>query len=407
VSASGKYICAFRGRRDYYQVPIALAEAGMLEELVTDAYSGKILRSFSGIFPGQLREKLRSRYEPTLPESRVKCIWESTAIEHLRHRLGCAPSVTFAKVDRRFALAVAARARKSRSDLLLYSHYAFEPFTARYHHTPRKVLFQFHPHLDSERRILLEDSTKYPFMRHSFEEEAGEGVSDDLKQRSKDGWKHADLILCASAFTKRSLLEAGAEAGRCKIIPYGIDIPDAFGASTTSNRFDVLFVGTGCQRKGLHHLLLAWQRAVLPKDSRLILVCRFIDSVLAAMAQSTQNVHLIRGVGGDQLKQLFKSSSLFAMPSLVEGFGQVYLEALAYGCPVLGTPNTGLPDLCDGHDPIWQVEPGKLDELVSTLESLSRELPGDSSVRRRAQACAARWPWRRFRVGIRSGLQFV
>jgi glycosyltransferase involved in cell wall biosynthesis len=268
-------------------------------------------------------------------------------------------------------------------------------------------LFQFHPHLDSERRILLEDSTKYPFMRHSFEEEAGEGVRDDLKQRSQDGWKHADLILCASAFTKRSLLEAGADASRCKIIPYGIDLPDDLGASAASDRFNVLFVGTGCQRKGLHHLLLAWQRAVLPKDSRLTLVCRFIDSVLAAMAQSTQNVHLIRGVGGDQLKQLFKSSSLFAMPSLVEGFGQVYLEALAYGCPVLGTPNTGLPDLCDGNDPIWQVEPGQIDDLVSTLELLSRKLPGDSSVRWRAQACAARWPWGRFRAGILSALQFA
>jgi hypothetical protein len=29
----------------------------------------------------------------------------------------------------------------------------------------------------------------------------------------------------------------------------------------------------------------------------------------------------------------------------VEGFGQVYLEALARGCPVVGTPHTALPDL--------------------------------------------------------------
>jgi glycosyltransferase involved in cell wall biosynthesis len=268
-----------------------------------------------------------------------------------------------------------------------------------------KVLFQFHPHPDTERRILLEDSAKYPFVRHSYEEETGERVSDDLKQRSQDSWKHADLILCASSFTKRSLLEAGAAPNRCKIIPYGIDVPDPRGDSTASGRFSVLFVGTGSQRKGLHHLLLAWQKAVLPADSRLILVCRFIDSAIATMAQGIPNVHLMRGVTGHHLKELFKSSSLFAMPSLVEGFGQVYLEALANGCPVLGTPNTGLPDLCDDNDAIWQVKPGQIDQLVSTLEYLSRTLPGDSGIRQRAQAYAARWSWKHFRVGIRSALQ--
>jgi glycosyltransferase involved in cell wall biosynthesis len=405
LSASRKYICAFRGRRDYYQVPVALAEADMLEEFVTDAYAGYILRSFAGMLPERLREKVGSRYESSLPETRVKCVWDSAAIEHLRHRLGYAPSVTFAKIDRRFALAVAARARKSKSDLLIYSHYAWEAFTARYHHIPRKVLFQFHPHPDIERRILLEDAVKYPFVRRSYEEETAQVVNDELKERRRDSWKYADLILCASSFTRRSLLEVGAEPDRCKVIPYGIASLDPVCDAACSDRFSVLFVGTGNQRKGLHHLLLAWQKAGLPPDSRLVLVCRFIDSAIECMAKSTRSVQLIRGVAGNRLKELFKSSSLFVMPSLVEGFGQVYLEALAHGCPVLGTPNTGLPDLCDENGPIWQVEPGQIDQLVSTFESLSRSLPGNASVRRQAQACAARWSWRLFRAGVRSAVQ--
>jgi glycosyltransferase involved in cell wall biosynthesis len=99
------------------------------------------------------------------------------------------------------------------------------------------------------------------------------------------------------------------------------------------------------------------------------------------MAKGISNVHLTHGVGANHLQELFKSSSLFAMPSLVEGFGQVYLEALAHGYPVLGTPNTGLPDLCGDNDVIWQVEPGQIDQLVSALESLSHRLPGVSSIR--------------------------
>ena len=32
------YVCAFRGRRDNYQVPLTLAEAGQLDRFITDAY---------------------------------------------------------------------------------------------------------------------------------------------------------------------------------------------------------------------------------------------------------------------------------------------------------------------------------------------------------------------------------
>src|SRR5262249_7784157 len=147
--------------------------------------------------------------------------------------------------------------------------YAWEAFIAWYSHTPRKVLFQYHPHPDMERRILLEDSAKYHFFRYSFEEEAGDQVSDVLKRRNRECWRHADLILCASAFTNRSLLEAGANPSICEIVPYGIDLPDEPAEQSGSGSFQALFVGSGTQRKGLHHLLLAWQKAALHPDSRL------------------------------------------------------------------------------------------------------------------------------------------
>jgi len=405
LSTSEKYVCAFRGRRDYYQVPLALAETDMLDEFITDAYSGPVLRSIARALPERLQEKVRFRYEPGLPDTQVKSLWGTTVIEHLRHRMGCAPSVTFAKLDRRFSLAAAARARKSRSHLFLYSPYAWEAFTAGYHHTPRKILFQFHPHPDLERRILLEDSAKHPFVSHSFKEESGEYVSFWLRQRGRDSWRHADLILCASSFTRRSLVEAGVEPSLCEIVPYGIDVPDVGFESPALDRFSALFVGSGTQRKGLHHLLLAWQKAALPAHSRLTLVCRVIDPAIATLARQTTNVRLIRGIDRVQLNELFKTSSIFVMPSLVEGFGQVYLEALAQGCPVLGTPNSCLPDLSNENGAIWQVEPGRIDQLVSTMESLSRALPGNSSVRGRARECAKHWPWMHFRDAIRTALK--
>ncbi len=169
--------------------------------------------------------------------------------------------------------------------------------------------------------------------------------------------------------------------------------------------FNPVFIGNGMHRKGLHHLLLAWQRATLPPTSKLTLICRlFFDPELEHLARSTPRVQLIRGVSAAELQSTFARSTLFVMPSLVEGFGQVYLEALAQGCPVLGTANTALPDLGEERDGVYLVSPGDIEELIAKLEGLSRTLPGNSAVRSAARDCARRLPWSGFRQKLSAEL---
>jgi glycosyltransferase involved in cell wall biosynthesis len=401
VCGRDMFVCAFRGRRDHYQVPLALAEANALDQFITDAYLGPLVRAISNVLPRGQRETLRSREHVGIPRGRVRSLWATTALEHLRHRLGYRPSRTFALLDRRFSLVAAARARQTRSDLYLYSPYAWEAFRASYRHLPKRILFQFHPHSDLERRILLEDRAKYGFVQHSFAEDTGVHLNEDMRLRTRDCWRYADLIVCASSFTKQSMMEAGAPASLFRVVPYGIDLPRAQAEPPVSDQFDALFVGTGSQRKGLHHLLLAWERAVLPSGSSLTLVCRQIDPGIEALARRTANVRLILGADRAEITSLFRNSTILVMPSLIEGFGLVYLEALAEGCPVLGTPNSGLPDLGGEVDAIWQVQAGQIDQLISKLETLAQQLPGKKAIRERAQACAARWTWSHFRAGIR------
>lgn len=398
------FVCGFRGRRDYYQVPLALAEAGLLDEFITDAYALPMLRRAAQVMPRRWQEKILLRYEPGIPDERVRCLWGTTAIEHARHRLGCAPSVTFAKLDGNFSLAAARRAAHHRANLFLYSSYAWEAFVAHYPHTPHKVMFQYHPHPEVERRILTEDYQRYPFVNESFREEAGERLNERLKRRSQEAWRYADLIFCASQFTKQSLLEVGVAGSTCRIVPYGIDVPEQSNETVAPENFHVLFVGIGNQRKGLHHLLLAWKKAALPPGSLLTLVCRVIDGGIERMLIETPRVKLVRRLSGPELNQRYRNSTLYAMPSLVEGFGQVYLEAMAQGCPVLGTPNTCLPDLGGESEGIYMTEPGNVDELIAQLELLAQRLPGNADIRMRARQCAKRFSWRRFRSDLTAAL---
>ena len=50
-----KFVCAFRGRRDSYQVPLGLAEAELLDQFITDAYALPWVDAISGIAPAVVR----------------------------------------------------------------------------------------------------------------------------------------------------------------------------------------------------------------------------------------------------------------------------------------------------------------------------------------------------------------
>lgn len=70
---------------------------------------------------------------------------------------------------------------------------------------------------------------------------------------------------------------------------------------------------------------------------------------LAERCGVAERVRFIGRVPAEALPALYSAADLFAMPSTHEGFGIVYLEALACGTPVLGLDRTGTRDaLADG-----------------------------------------------------------
>ena len=403
MSATGRYVCAFRGARDRYQAAVALAETGELETLITDAYATPFARALQPLLPAAMARQLMERKADGLPPERVQCLWAATVQEQLRHRLGYSPRSTWLKLDHKFGEAAAAAARRTRADLLIYSPYAWEAFTARYAHHPRRVLFQYHPHPDFEKRILEEDARNFPGFGESFAED-NDDAAPALLARERESWRHADAIICSSSFTRRSLVEAGCSAAICHVVPYGVFVREHTEPPAPAASFRALFVGSGGQRKGLHHLLMAWQRAKLPADSELTLVCRVMDRGIGELAGQTPRVRIVHGAANAELDALYAKSTVFVMPSLVEGFGHVYLEALAHGCPVLGTPNTALPDLGGEADGIFVSPASQIDALSAALERLSSLLPGDRRRRVAARATAERYPWHTFRANLRAAI---
>jgi glycosyltransferase involved in cell wall biosynthesis len=396
----GRFIVAFQGRRDYYQVPLALAEAGLLERFITDTYAAGWRGRFLGALSGSLRSKLARRHCDGIPEELVDSCWRIEVWQKILALRGKPRERIWRWGNRRLSLLALRAAEKHRGHLLLYEPYAWEAFVTATRHRHAKVLFHFHIHPELERRLIEADATSHPMPEAPWTRVDALPGDDD---RVVDLWRHADLVLCASSFTRQSLVDAGMPLEKCAVVPYGIDVAEDADAGAPPGQFSALFVGGGVQRKGIHHLIKAWSEARLPIGSKLTLVCRNLDPALETMMTALpESITLRRGVSAWELKELFRTSSLFVMPSLVEGFGQVYLESLASGCPVLGTPHSGLPDLGTEEDGIFLVRPGDTGDLRERLETLAARLtlPDSASLRGRALATARRFPWSRFRSGI-------
>ena len=385
VPNASRFVCVFNRRRDDYQVPLALAEAGLLECFVTDLYLGESSKS---IWPGPLRR----RTVQGLPGRRVKSVLRSFLLQTALSLWGKPPDWMWPLNGRILASTAARKARRSGAALYCYSYYLPESIDRQ---PSRPVIdFEFHPDAALSLEILAEDAASYPECAQSL---AREQLAARLDRRQ--GWHLVDAVVCASTMTRRSLEHAGCDPAKITVIPYGAPPPSAALSGPRppgSCRF--LFVGQGIQRKGLHHLLRAWP-ALAATGAQLTLVCYSIDPAIAALA-SQPGVSLLPRQGRGELEAHYAAHDVFVMPSLVEGFGLVYLEALAAGCHIIGTPNTGLPDLPLDAEALTLVLPGQIDELAEAMLTLVRRKEQGGLNPAVIAAQAAKWQWTDFRVAI-------
>jgi glycosyltransferase involved in cell wall biosynthesis len=361
AAARNRFVTAFNGSRDYYEVPLALHELGLLERHVSDMYLPDAL-----VFPARyLYPRALSRHRPGLPSKKVHPVGRALlpqVVELARHRTK-APG-GYESIDRSLSLEAAKIASRTESDLFLHSGYALWAFER--HPGRRRWLYQFHPHPLSTYDILKEDLAAHPEVRVSFESEIDSQEPANVSAALLAEWQLAEHVFCASAFTARSLVTQGCDAARIHVVPYGSfagrphpDIPPS------SKRCKFLFVGQGVQRKGIHHLLKAWKMAAL-SDSDLDIVSRKLDPGVASLLQQP-NVRVHLNATSEERDRLYARSDVFAMPSLVEGFGLVYLEAMAAGLYCIGTTNTGLPDLDPPPDVAAIVSAGDIEALAAAL----------------------------------------
>jgi glycosyltransferase involved in cell wall biosynthesis len=134
----------------------------------------------------------------------------------------------------------------------------------------------------------------------------------------------------------------------------------------------ILFVGTLQPRKNIVCLIEAFSKLNKP-DLDLIIVgkkgWKFEEILAAPKKYGVENkVKFLDFVPDEDLPSFYKNAVCFALPSLYEGFGLPVLEAMKYGCPVVTSNVSSLPEA--GGDAVLYADPLNVDDIKKNLEAI-------------------------------------
>ena len=197
----------------------------------------------------------------------------------------------------------------------------------------------------------------------------------------------ADAITVPSSFAQRSFIESGVPAEKIHVIPYGVNLSNfAKVSDPAKGTFEVLFVGAVALRKGVPYLLEAFSQIKHPAK-RLRVVGAMSPCMKQVLNRLPQDkVDFLGALPQSSIAQFMSSSHVLVLPSIEDGFGLVLSQALACGCPVISSTNTGGQDLfTDGEEgfvvPIRD---------VGALKERMERLADDPELQRRMSEAALR-----------------
>ncbi|MDA8342808.1 MAG: glycosyltransferase family 4 protein [Actinomycetota bacterium] len=215
----------------------------------------------------------------------------------------------------------------------------------------------------------------------------GETVMDDadiferstvLRASLRSALRHAAVVTACSAFTLADAEDRfGLAAGRGRVVFNGVDLaaPPAGRWRRAPAAPYVLAVGRVVEKKGFD-LLLAAYAAVSPAARTADLVVAGDGAErerLGALATSlgiADRVHFPGRLDRDDVAAAMAGAELFVMPSRLEPFGIVVLEAWRAGVAVLATGRGGPPEfVTDGVDGVLvdPTDPSRFAELLAGL----------------------------------------
>lgn len=201
-------------------------------------------------------------------------------------------------------------------------------------------------------------------------------------QQARAAAENSDLIIAVSQFTAKQVTDLlHIEPERIRVVHHGVRTPDIVSEPDNKKPL-ILFVGTLQTRKNVVRLVEAFEN--VPAPWRLVLAGAKTGFGASEAIQRIEGspcrdrIDLPGYVSEKELRALYAQASVFAFPSLDEGFGIPILEAMSAGVPVLTSNSSALVEIAG--DAALLVDASDIHSIASGLrrmtcdESLREEL---------------------------------
>lgn len=190
---------------------------------------------------------------------------------------------------------------------------------------------------------------------------------DLLLQRDRfiEEYDLATLILVLSEKAAETFRVQGFPEEKLFYLPRGVDV-ERFTPGEKPPHFRAVFSGALIERKGVHHLLEAWNRLAL-KNAELWLVGSIHDEIKPYLEKyAAPNV---KAVGfAKEPETYLRQSTIHIFPSQCEGSAKVTYEAAACGLPQITTREAG--DVVEDGVQGIIVPPANVDALAAAIQYL-------------------------------------
>jgi len=247
-----------------------------------------------------------------------------------------------------------------------------------------KLVLAGHPNLGPVARAIrvVAPRMKTVICTHGVE------VWEPLSRWRRHSLRQANLVLAPSRDTAEHVTSQQQVApARIRVLPWALDpqfesLLGAGAQSTPTRDFPsgrvILTVGrwVATERyKGMDTLITALPRLLTTwPELQLVLAGSGDDRAwledLVEKNGVERHVHFLSNLSSADLAACYTACEIFALPSRGEGYGMVYLEAMACGKPVIGGAHGGAPEVIQDGVTGYLVPHGDPIQLATALQTL-------------------------------------
>jgi glycosyltransferase involved in cell wall biosynthesis len=397
----------------HYAVPRILSEAKLLERFYTDLGLTEAWVRMIDLVPVSWRPGAVRRLLSRVPggiASEQMVAFNTFGCEYARRRrlakTSADQTAAFLWAGREFCRRVLEQGLGDASGVYCFNSAGLEILQHAQREGRKAVMEQTIAPKRIEQELLEAERVRFP----EWEGASGKDrLASEFIEREEAEWQASNVILCGSEFVREGIQLCGGPVEKCVVVPYGVDVAfqgvesrrhavgeaaekDTICSACFHSKFEsekhrplrVLTVGVLGLRKGSPYVLQAAKQMGGAATFRMVGA-----SGVTHVAQNklSDEVHIVGSVPTSAIREHFAWADVFLLPSICEGSATATYEALAYGLPVICTPNTGsvVRDGVDG----FIIPPRDVEAITGRLELLRSQPELRATIGSNARARAA------------------